>query len=110
MCAQQSCWGESAANSVQLVGEAAEAVMPGLSILVLFSYEANTQDYCPCLLGTCRRAVLVAQKIGPWGIPHTARDLKKPKSLGNTGGNTCFGPSQVGQVMSVKKIKDTTCA
>ena len=33
--------GESAANSAQLVGEAAEAVMPGLSILVfIFSYEA----------------------------------------------------------------------
>ena len=36
VCAAKLLKGESATNGAQLVGEAAEAVMSGLSILVLF--------------------------------------------------------------------------
>ena len=56
--------GESAANGVQLVGEAAEAVMSGfLHFSFNYGYEANTQNYCSCVMGTCRRVVPVAQKL-----------------------------------------------
>ena len=44
MCGPQSCWGESAANSAQLVSRAAEAVIPGLCILVLIMVMRHTQN------------------------------------------------------------------
>ena len=56
--------GESAANSVQLVGEAAEAVMSGLCILVFnYGYEANTQNLLFRCWGLVEGVVLVAQKL-----------------------------------------------
>ena len=63
VCVQQSCrGGGSAANSVQLVGEAAEAVMPGLSILVFILVMRQIHRITVCVLGTCGGVVLVAQK------------------------------------------------
>ena len=48
--------GESAADGVQLVGEAAEAVMSGLCILVLIMVMRQIHRiYCSCVMGTCRR-------------------------------------------------------
>ena len=53
MCGQQSCrGGRSAANSVQPAGEAAEAVMSGLCILVLIMVMRQIHRiYCSGVMG-----------------------------------------------------------
>ena len=42
---------------------------------------------------------MLPRKLGLGAPLHTPRNPKNPKSLGNTGGNQNFAPSQVGQVM-----------
>ena len=57
-------WGESAADGVQLVGEAAEPAMSELSILIFnHDYEANTQNLLFGCWGLVEGVVLVAQKL-----------------------------------------------
>ena len=59
-----ACGGESAADGVQLVGEAAEPAMSELSILIFnHDYEANTQNLLFGCWGLVEGAVLVAQKL-----------------------------------------------
>ena len=54
---------------------------------------------CPC----------VSKKLRPGGTPHTPRGPKKPKTLGYTSRNWCFGPSQVRRAMSYKIKRHYLC-